>query len=201
MVPLRVVLIAAAAVLLVGGGIAYATIPDSGGKIHACYKLSGGALRVIDSGACIASEAPLSWSQTGPQGPQGVQGLQGDRGPSDLWHDDGYGDSQSVHSNNGFVDLASVTVAAGSYFVQASTNLDDPSVAASYGCDLVDAGGEFQFAPAETPNATQDTVQLTFNALVTLASSDTITLRCDSQDFGAEAANWELDALQVGTVH
>ena len=47
--PVRVLLIAAA-VVLVGGGIAYATIPDSGGKIHACYKLSGGALRVIDSG-------------------------------------------------------------------------------------------------------------------------------------------------------
>jgi hypothetical protein len=188
--PVRVLLIAAA-VVLVGGGIAYATIPDSGGKIHACYKLSGGALRVIDSGGCLSSEAPLNWSQTGPQGP---------RGPSDLWHDDGYGHSQSI-SGGGFVSLASVTVGAGSYFIQASTNLDDQFNAASYGCHLVDSGGEFQFAPAETPNGTQDTVQLTFNAILSPSGSDTITLECVSPDFGAEAANWELDALQVGTVH
>jgi hypothetical protein len=198
--PFRV-LAAAALIVLVGAGIAYATIPDSGGKIHACYKTSGGALRVIDSGSCLSSEAPLTWGQTGPQGQQGIQGVQGERGPSDLWHDDGYGNSQTVHSNNGFVDLASVTVDAGTYFVQASTNLDDQFNAASYGCDLVDSGGEFQFAPAETPNGTQDTVQLTFDAVVTLTSSDTITLRCVSQDLGAEAANWELDALEVGTVH
>lgn len=199
MFPLRVMLVAAV-VVLVGGGIAYATIPDSSGKIHACYKLSGGALRVIDSGSCLSSEAPLNWSQTGPQGQQGIQGPQGERGPSDLWHDDGYGSSQSI-SGGGFVSLASVTLGAGSYFVQASTNLDDPFNAASYGCHLIDGGGEIQFAPAETPNTTQDTVQLTFNALVSPTASETITLECVSPDFGAEAANWELDALQVGTVH
>jgi hypothetical protein len=198
--PLRVVLIAAA-VALVGAGIAYATIPDSSGKIHACYKLSGGALRVIDSGSCLSSEAPLSWSQTGPQGLQGVQGQQGVRGPSDLWHDDGYGFTQNIHESD-FVTLASVTVAAGSYFVQASVNLANTgTTAASYGCDLVDAGGEFQFAPAETPSGTQDATQLTFNGLLSPTSSDTISLRCVSQDFGSVAANWELDALQVGTVH
>jgi len=195
--PLRVLLIAAAAVL-VGGGIAYATIPDSTGKIHACYKTSGGSLRVIDSGSCLSSEAPLSWSQTGPQGSQGVQG---DRGPSDLWHADGFTSSaKNLHTGN-FVTLTSVTVPAGNYLVQASTALDDPFNAASYGCDLTDAGGEFQFAVASTQNTTQDTAQLTFNGGVSLSSSDTITLRCDSPDLGAEASYWELDALEVGTVH
>jgi hypothetical protein len=198
--PFRVVLIAAA-VVLVGGGIAYATIPDSAGKIHACYKLSGGALRVIDSGACLSSEAPLSWSQTGPQGQQGIQGVQGERGPSDLYHDDGYGFTQNL-SNEGFVTLASVTVGAGSYFVQASVNLANTgTTAANYGCDLVDAGGEFLFAPAETPSGSEDATQLTFNALVSPSGSDTISLRCDSPDLDSVAANWELDALQVGTVH
>jgi hypothetical protein len=197
MFPLRVVLVAAVAVL-VGSGIAYATIPDSGGKIHACYKTSGGALRVIDSGSCLSSEAPLSWSQTGPQGVQGVQGV---RGPSDLWHDDGYGFTKNIHEPD-FVTLASVDVGAGSYFIQASVNLGNTgTAAASYGCDLVDAGGEFQFAPAETPGATQDATQLTFNALLSPTSSDTISLRCVSFDPDSIAANWELDALQVGTVH
>jgi hypothetical protein len=189
------VLAAAALVVLVGAGIAYATIPDSGGTIHACYKTSGGTLRVIDAGSCLASEQPLSWSQTGPQG------LQGARGPSDLWHDDGYGFTQSI-SGGGFVTLASVTVAAGSYFIQTSVNLANTgTTAADYGCDLVDSGGEFQFAPAETPSGSQDATQLTFNALLSPKSSDTISLRCVSQDPDSVAANWELDALQIGTVH
>jgi len=189
--PFRAVLVAAA-VALIGAGIAYATIHDSSGKIHACYKLSGGALRVIDSGACLSSEAPLTWSQTGPQGP---------RGPSDLWHDDGYGFTDSI-SGGGFVTLASVSVAAGSHFIQASVNLANTgTTAANYGCDLVDSGGEFQFAPAETPSGSQDATQLTFNALLSPTSSDTISLRCVSLDPDSVAANWELDALQVGTVH
>ncbi|MDX6504341.1 MAG: hypothetical protein QOE29_1466 [Gaiellaceae bacterium] len=61
--------------LAVGGGIAWATIPDGGGVIHACYKNGAGDLRVIDTGAggtCKASESPLVWSQTGPPGAAGA---------------------------------------------------------------------------------------------------------------------------------
>jgi hypothetical protein len=52
------------------GSIAWAAIPDAGGMIHACYKQSNGALRVIDSPAesCDATESPLSWSQSGLSG-------------------------------------------------------------------------------------------------------------------------------------
>src|SRR5262249_8112202 len=64
------------------GGVAYASIPDSGGVIHACYKKNGNhSLRVIDSSsskeACQASEKPLDWSQTGPTGAAGPSGLSG----------------------------------------------------------------------------------------------------------------------------
>lgn len=70
------------------GGVAYATIPDAGGVIHGCYARSGGDLRVIDSTSqgCKQNEAPIAWSQTGPQGPKGdvgaagPQGLQGPKG-------------------------------------------------------------------------------------------------------------------------
>ncbi len=55
-------------------GIASATIPDSGGQIHACYKTENGQLRVTDSGACASSESPLSWNQIGPAGPAGPSG-------------------------------------------------------------------------------------------------------------------------------
>lgn len=79
-----VVAVLVAAVGLAAGGVAYATIPDSGGVIHGCYQKNEGQLRVIDpsaGGACRSSESALSWSQTGPQGPQGPNGPAGPAGP------------------------------------------------------------------------------------------------------------------------
>jgi hypothetical protein len=79
-----------AAVAAVGGGIAYASIPDSAGVFHAC--VHNGALRLIDPGkgqTCRARERAVSWNARGPQGPQGRQGdpgANGDPGPSDAWH-------------------------------------------------------------------------------------------------------------------
>ena len=65
----------AAALLLVGGGVAWATIPNDGGVINACYARSGGSLRVIDASVtnCKSTETALSWNQQGAQGPQGVR--------------------------------------------------------------------------------------------------------------------------------
>ncbi len=90
--------VAAVAFLLVGAGVAYASIPDSSGVIHACYHVNGqgaveggSTLRVIDptssnkeGRACKKDEASLDFNQTGPQGaqgPQGPQGPQGQQGP------------------------------------------------------------------------------------------------------------------------
>lgn len=67
----RVTALATALLLLAGGGIAYATIPDASGVVHGCYKNGNGALRVIDTGAgahCTPAETPLDWNQTGPPG-------------------------------------------------------------------------------------------------------------------------------------
>jgi hypothetical protein len=74
------------AAVLAAGGIAYATIPDSGGVIHGCYAKSGGSLRVIDDSVtnCKSTETALNWNiqgQQGPVGPAGPQGLQGFAGP------------------------------------------------------------------------------------------------------------------------
>ena len=61
-----------------------ADIPDAG-VIHSCYDKVNGQLRVIDSdkgGRCVASEIPLSWSQSGPTGPTGATGATGPTGPT-----------------------------------------------------------------------------------------------------------------------
>ena len=61
--------------------VARAAIPGADGVIAACYKTSGGSLRVVEPGeACKAGETPLSWSHTGPQG---LPGPQGEPGPQE----------------------------------------------------------------------------------------------------------------------
>jgi hypothetical protein len=69
--------LAIVAALLVGGGIAYASIPGPDGVIHGCRKNTDGSLRVIDSTAtCPNGWTALNWSQTGPQGPPGISGYE-----------------------------------------------------------------------------------------------------------------------------
>src|SRR5262249_11915028 len=99
-----VVALAIVGALAAAGGIAYATIPDASGVIHACYNKTGqGTLRVLDTDkaqTCSNSEASLSWSQTGPQGVQGLTGPTGPTGPSDVYSVDGY--------NQGFKNVPKV---------------------------------------------------------------------------------------------
>jgi hypothetical protein len=60
---------------LIGGGIAYASIPGPDGVIHGCYKTSDGRALIIDSAdTCPNGYTALNWNQTGVQGPQGVPG-------------------------------------------------------------------------------------------------------------------------------
>ena len=69
-------------------GVAYAAIPSGGGQINACYKKSGGDVRVVDAEAgaqCAANERALYWAQTGPQGPAGPAGAPGADGAFSGW--------------------------------------------------------------------------------------------------------------------
>jgi hypothetical protein len=74
------VVVAIAAAVALAAGVAYATIPDGQGVIHACYKSDGGQLRVVDAASCNPSETALTWSQAGPQGPPGEKGDPGPKG-------------------------------------------------------------------------------------------------------------------------
>ena len=88
------------------GGVAWATIPSSGGVINGCYQKNDGQLRVVDTaGACRASELALSWSQTGPQGAQGAQGPQGAKGDTGATGAQGPQGEQGPRGFQGFQGL------------------------------------------------------------------------------------------------
>jgi hypothetical protein len=219
-----VVALAIAGALLVAGGIAYATIPDAGGVIHGCYKKTSpnqGTLRVIDTDkaqTCSNSENALNWSQTGPQGPQGPQGIQGQQGiqgpkgdtgptgPSDVYSVDGYGQGvKSIPANPTILEnLATTsTLPAGSYFVQSEVEIENSqSVLSEYFCDLVDSSNNVYQEARVTADSNTDWVTIPVQAVVTLAGADTISLECSSSSsFNSEAFNWQLAAINVGTVH
>jgi hypothetical protein len=191
--------------LLVAGGIAYATIPDSSGVIHGCYQKNQGGLRIIDTDkaqTCSSSETPLNWSQTGPQGQQGQQGPPGPTGPSDVWSVDGYDAGfKNLAPFDSWVTLATTsTLPAGSYFVQSEAEVNSTtSIPTDYSCDLVDsATNVYQDTRATTSG---DWVTIPVQAVVTLASPDTISLRCFASQPLSEAFNWQLAAIKVGAVH
>ena len=189
--------------LLVVGGIAYASIPDGSGTIHACYQKNQGALRVIDTDkaqTCSSSETPLSWNQTGQQGQQGPPGPPGPTGPSDVWSVDGYDAGFKNLPFQTLVDLATTsTLPTGSYFVQAETEAHNiSSNPTDYFCDLVDSSTTYQ----ETRVTSPDWVTIPVQAVITLTSPDTISLQCEAANTaGSEAFNWQLAAIKVGTVH
>jgi uncharacterized protein YjbI with pentapeptide repeats len=54
--------------LILGGGtIAFASIPDASGVIHACYSNLTGSARIIDSpsASCLVGETAINWDQSG----------------------------------------------------------------------------------------------------------------------------------------
>jgi hypothetical protein len=78
--------IGAAIVVVIAGGMAWASIPDASGVIHGCVKdgtTGRREVRVIDTAyttTCGAGWTEVTWNQEGPQGPAGATGLQGPAG-------------------------------------------------------------------------------------------------------------------------
>jgi len=81
----RRTVVAGVVTFAVAGGIAFASIPDSAGVIHGCYRSAAGdaqgQLRVVDDPArCRGNETPIQWSEQGVAGPPGPQGPPGEDG-------------------------------------------------------------------------------------------------------------------------
>jgi len=73
--PSPAMVVALTGVALGLGGVAFATIPDSGGMIHGCYNKTNGNLRLVDSESqCRSNERAISWNQQ-PSGSTSVKPL------------------------------------------------------------------------------------------------------------------------------
>lgn len=186
----RPTMIALIAVFLLAG-VAYASIPDSSGVIHACYVNYGNlphVVRVIDTDAgqkCTSQETALTWNQTGPQGPAGAQGPQGSQGPQ------GPAGPVTVVSTRiapySFSGTLAATVAtlnlgAGSYILQAKiqviSNIGSDVIAI---CDVLDPSGaqlddaRLELVPGNIPPPASGVLELLAPATL---SAGTVSILC-----------------------
>ena len=69
---------ALAAALAAAASVAFASIADTGGVIHACS--TDNNLRLSSTGTCKNNETSISWNQDGPTGPTGATGAAGPTG-------------------------------------------------------------------------------------------------------------------------
>jgi hypothetical protein len=84
---------------LSAGGIAYASIPDSAGRIVSCYDATGD-IKVVDTAttsSCPTGTKSLIWNQTGQTGPTGRIGPKGDKGETGPMGPQGPAGRNDVH--------------------------------------------------------------------------------------------------------
>jgi len=176
----RIAVVAGVAGIVVGG-IVFATIPDGGGVIHGCYTRSTGVLRVIDDGVtnCKQAETSLSWNI---QGQRGQQGLPGPIGPSDgILATQNPDIIQALGTEP--VSIASVSLPAGSYVVNASVAAHSTETTLQQ-CDLEGSAsgtglGMHEPRSFRTFDEADKLTTLHQTSAFTLSEPDAITLWCE----------------------
>ena len=175
---------------------AVASIPDSSGLVHGCYKTTAAkngthALYVINAAttsACPSGYTSLNWNVNGPNG---------------------YSTQASdVHLNDTYTLLASLTLPAGSYVLNADAWLQNtsPSNSSSLGdCELVfgTATDEVEaglLGPSSTPQNNQ-TVSMTVAATVTSSSSATLSCEAIGNSGETYANTASLTSVQAGSLN
>jgi hypothetical protein len=206
-----VTLLGVGAAALAGGGIAYATIPDASGVIHGCYQKSGGSLSVIDAAVttCAKSQTELDWNVQGPTGPQGPQGPQGAQGPTGPQGDPGptgatgpqgpagpSGTSHAYSATGGFVQygttpvqVASLSLPAGTYLVWATGNVVDGNMTTGHDCVLSSGGTTLEEEKVTTTTGPYAATTVSFSEPVTLASAGSVKVTCSSATDNSANAN------------
>jgi hypothetical protein len=186
---------ALAATVVAGAGIAWSAIPGSDGVIHACYKDSGGALRVVDDpGSCGHRETAIDLG--GP-----VHGF-AVANPGDV-----------TFSSPTSVSVLKLGLPAGTFLVHAKTSLiNQPgSDAVFVPCDLRVQGTSTMLdedrvvleAPVTTAEAYEANVPL--QAAVTLAAPGVVGLECAAVTRGTsstvDARFTQIDAVPLNTLN
>lgn len=217
--------IVTAGIMVAGAAVAYATIPDVNGVIHACYTKSGGSLRVIDDSVtnCKSTETSLSWNVQGvmgPQGPagppgiqgppgvqgaQGPQGVQGPAGPSGTSH--GYFATATlvaVAQLPAVSNIVSISgLGAGNYVLSGQIYLGSPSGpyvncwAALNGSRLNNTFVDITLVGGLSGSG--EAVMVT--AVTITGTSNTVELDCQSQDNTTQATNANLTLIQVDALN
>lgn len=219
------VTVAALAALLTIVGVAYATIPDSNGTIHACYARSGGSLRVIDASVtnCKSTETSLDWNvqgQPGPQGPQGPQGAAGPQGPQGVSGPQGpqgptgpagpsgtshaYATTDAlVHYGLSNVTVQSLSLPAGTYLVWAGGTVSDSYMTTGHDCLLRSGGTTLQEEKVSTTTAPYAATAVSFSAPLTLSSAGSVEVECSSatDNAGNAGADILITAVTVDAVN
>jgi uncharacterized membrane protein len=206
--------------------LAYASIPDGNGVIHACYGVNGhgqvdgnASLRVIDPAstntngqACKNNEKALDWSQTGPtgatgpQGPQGPTGATGPQGPEGSGHAFIATTQGHVTIHHNLANIVTLTgLPAGNYLVWSPVFvIFDDETGTNDVCEwringsqiVVPEGDTFMFDAHDDAFGRAD-----ISGHVTLASDNsTIEVLCDANTDGAEA-HGQITALRVGAIN
>lgn len=199
----RLVFLIVGAVLMLGAGAAYATIPDGGGVIHGCYVNGVGVLRVIDASKthCSKFETEIAWNQSGQSGPPGQTGP---AGPSDGWDAQGVG---TIPTGGADVVLpGAATLASGSYLISGSATwapLDSGN--ASLLCTLLASGTDVTgnvlggFGTASTAGGGTVT---TTGAITVASGTASLTLSCrELSGTTSVGVMGRAHAIKVGTLH
>lgn len=180
-----------AALVVVGGGFAYASIPGPDGVISGCRNKSTGVLRVIDRDAgvrCRASERALDWNQVGPQGPpgqEGAQGAAGVQGPPGIVNAIFAGSRTHVDLVPSPTQILAVDLPAGAWYVQGIVGLGNFSgQRVPVLCAVGSTGGSYTTtsitALAPYPGTGGDAVSLPVSAVFTLDQPGRAWIECMS---------------------
>jgi hypothetical protein len=218
-------LAASTAGLALTGGIAYATIPDSGGVIHTCFKPSdatktgGAAFSVVDSesgATCKVGDTALTFNQQGPPGPAGPQGPQGEPGPAGPQGDPGPSDAYSARQGSvALTDSRTVILARdvpqGSYVVTArvevftGANTTGPRFVSCTLFDVSDQAADNMTVELETPTGGPNgAAGLPLVGTAQTFVGGTLRIECAVSPFSSGdyvAADGNMVATRVGSLH
>jgi hypothetical protein len=187
----RRTLVAAAVVggaLVLTVGVGYATVSDTGGVIHGCFKSVNGQLRIVGSAAdCEPSETGIDWNEVGPTGATGPDGATGATGPT------GATGSSGASGPAGLSGLQTVTLAS----ISNSVSPKEAVVTCPSGKHVISGGASI--GGGSVASGTTDlaaTVALKSSRPITISGTDGWDARAEEITPGFDG-NWSLTIYAI----